>query len=373
MTSSGRSTERIVDELSSLNNTIEVVCGHNYTANKPYKVKIFNPNPLSPVLLFKIVGDFIGREISYLFWELRCKNHAVKQAQYFSPDVIISRGSPISSLKVGHDISKKLNIPHVIHFADPIPATNDWLKNKLSRKKMINSIAPIMKGAALMSFVTSEMCKYQLQTVLKHQNYTNTFICPNPLKPAKKFGPPTNDKVVFLYLGSLTIQRNPKLVLEEFIEFSKTVDNAELHIYGNKKNRTLIEKLGITSSMIKIFGETDNIDEVLASSNILLDIDPEFDTQVFVSGKLMEYLSSDRYILALSPKFSPSFNLFGHLKESIFFCELREGYISNAFLRMYALEWNSSKFIEREGLHDKYGTRAIINKIQSELDKVVLS
>lgn len=370
-TSSGKSTLRVVDGLHSLGLDIVVVCAHNYVGEKQYKVITVNPNPIKPSRFFDFVGDIIGKEINYFFWEKRCELYCCKLIHEFGFDALYSRGSPIASMTVGAYLSKKFRIPHLVHFADPIPASEEWLKNKLKRKKLLNSIRPVIQNSNALSFVTENMFLYQSK-YFEEIKEKQIFISPNPIKGTKVSKKKRGDKIIFLFLGSFNKQRNPELILKQFLRFSKENSKAEFHIYGNKFQNEFIEGVANSYSKVKFFQETNSVEEVILGANVLVDVDSNFANQVFISGKLMEYLSYNKLILSVTPKNSPTYLLLRDLKKTVVVSDHRTENIYKAFNKCKKIIQDKGiLFDERTFLRDEFGIDSICKTIKNNIEKVL--
>jgi glycosyltransferase involved in cell wall biosynthesis len=370
-TSSGNATERIIDELVRKGNNVVVVCGNNYAKKKDYPVMLINPKPLKPSKVLKTIGNFFKKELNYYFWEYRAKKYCLKLIDSFDPHYIYSRGSPITSMIVGDYLNSITGKPHIVHFADPIPPTKDWMDMESERKKNLKTIKPIFENVDASFFVTKEMLTYQHNILEEVINLKKSFISPNAILDFKQFGSPKNDKIIFSYVGTFSRQRNPKLISDAFIKFAYNKNDVEFHIFGNKSNIELFKSLEITHPKIKVFGPTDSVREVFEKSNILIDIDAKVDEPVFISGKLMEYLSFDRHVLLISQFNSPSYNLTKNLTNSVIRTGLNIDDIAKGFLQSYHLKWNENDFNERMKLYSKYSLENIVEKLEKNIEEVL--
>lgn len=370
-TSSGKTTERIVDGLHAKGHEVEVLCAKKYTASKNYVVHVVNPKPLRPSEFFKRAGNFFTKELNYIFWELRAKQKGSKIVSEFQPDILYSRGSPVASMTVGNFLKKKFALHHVIHFADPIPATADFITNGKEKRKLLKTIKPIIFNADKLSFVTKEMGDYQNLNLKNKIPKNKIFISPNPKPENVKLHKPLQEKFIFLYLGTFSPQRNPEIILKSFLEFSAGKKDVEFHIYGGEINRKVINDLEIYSPQIKVFGPTSNIYEIFKNVNVLVDVDPVFNDQIFISGKLMEYLSVNRYILSISPENSPARGLLKDLSSSVFFAKSNMEQIVGKMDLLYQLDWDDSNFAERQKLDATISFQVIIKELDNQFQNLI--
>ena len=239
------------------------------------------------------------------------------------------------------------------------------------RKKNLKTIKPIFENVDTSFFVTKEMLTYQHNILDERINLQKSFVTPNAILDFKQFGSPKNNKIIFSYVGTFSRQRNPKLITDAFIKFAYNKNDVEFHIVGNKSNIELFRSLKITHPKIKVFGPTDNVTEVFEKSNILIDIDAKVEASVFISGKLMEYLSFDRYVLLISQLHSPSYNLTQNLTNSV----VRTGHniddIARGFLQGYKLKWNENDFNERINLYCKFSLENIVEELENNIEQVL--
>jgi len=370
-TSSGKITERMVDKLHENGNEIYLICGNNYCSSKPYSVKTINPNPVRPSSFFKILGNYINHEINYFFWEFRAKRFCLNFLKKKKIDFIYSRGSPISSLKVGDFLKQKTKILHFVHFADPMPPTLDWMKNNLERRKILKTITPIIYNADACFFSNDAMLNYQYKNLMISYHKDKNFITPNPMQCLQYFGKPNHEKIIFSYVGTFAKQRNPELVCKAFLEFSKDKEDVEFHIYGDNLRNDYLKKYVSNKTKIKIFNYEKNVSNIYKKTNILIDIDSNAEENVFISGKLNEYLCCDRYILLITQKNSPSYNLVCKMKNSVLFSNINFSEIVSGFNSMYKKLWTKIDFLERKKIYNDLNINNIVYKLELNFKKKI--
>src|SRR5690606_22523001 len=116
----------------------------------------------------------------------------------------------------------------------------------------------------------------------------------------------------------------------------------------------LFKGLEISHPKIKVFKPTNNVIEVFEKSNILIDVDAKAKEPIFISGKLMEYLSFDRYVFLISPIISPSYNLTGTMTASVIKATPDLENIVEGFEKAYLKKWNETDFNERLVLQKEF-------------------
>lgn len=369
-TSSGISTSRIINELVKNGHEVTVVTGSADCSKKKYKVIKCSPNPLKPARLLNYLGNILKTDINYMFWELRAYFAGKKILKKFLPDVIYSRSSPGCSFKVGLKLSLFTNIPLVLHFADPIPATLDWHPNSKYRRKMVKTVLPSLIHASSISFVNDRMKLYQ-------QNTTNvnlekkSIILPNPIPIPVAYSAPNSKPLVFTFFGSFIGSRNPRTLLAAFLKILHEYPMCELRIYGTKYNEIsdYLNRNQLAIGNIKIFDRTSDMNKAFKESSFLIDIDSDCECQVFSSNKLMEYLSVNRFIISITPYGSPASMLLKNLNNTCFVTDHNIDNIYNAFKVAINTTWSNDLFEERNLLR----TTMSIKNITGILEEKFLS
>lgn len=368
-TSSGRTTYRVVKGLHELGVKIIVICANDYTEYNEFSVITINPKPFRPSRLFNLIGNIFGVELNYIFWEFRALKYCKTLIKSFKPDIIYSRGSPIASMTVGHRLSKKNDIPLFLHFADPIPAPRDWIQGSLRRSKLINTIKPCIKEANLISFVTEQMLSFQSSLVGDFEN-KNVFVSPNPIQKYNRLEKVQSEKVVFLFLGSLTKERRPHYILKQFIRATVNCPEFEFHIYGSGNDKNISAEL-LTSQNIKVFKETNDIQTVIKNSSVLVDIDSDSTNQVFLSGKLMEYLSYDKIILSITNPGSPASNILKKCSETSIISDFNTETLITSFKNAGELSKFELNYTERNNLRESLSIENICSNILDNINNTI--
>lgn len=348
-TPSGICNQRTVELLADSGHEIIVVKGVGVSMNNHRNINIItcSPRPLKPARLYKFFGNIIQRDIVNFFWEYRATRKCHEICDNWSPDVIYGRGSPVSGMMVGYQAATYSSLPLLVHFADPIPATEDWLKGNLDRKKMIRTVRPMLDYANRISFVTKEMMHYQQQTTNVDIS-SKGFVAPNPIPPWTALGTPPS-KAIFLYLGTFFGGRNPAALIEGFQQLLQEFPFAELHLVGTDSgNVAPFLKSDIIRKAVKILPRTNDIFKAMKKANVLIDVDGNYRHPVFLSSKLMEYLSVDRFILSITPLNSPAAHLLGKISESSCISPHEPACVAKSMKRMLDFKWNKEKFDRRK-------------------------
>lgn len=346
----------------STSNEIKIISAITNSLNtQDVELYICSRKPYQPHKFFSKVGDFIGKNIDDIFWEINAKNKIKKILKEWTPDVIYSRGQPLSPLNIGYHISKEYDIPLMIHFSDPLPAPIEWKPEKKYREKILNGIKPILSHSKKISFVTQEMIDYQ-EEVSNINIMGKSVVLHNPLSDVKNIDEPNKGKTIFLFIGSFYGNRKPDSLLDSFLEFSNDNKNCELHIVGNNKHLN-----EYNSHQIKILPFSSNPYKLMENSHILLDIDSNTEREVFLSSKLLDYLSIDRIIMSITPKKSPARDILNKLDKSAIISTHNKKDIIKSFQKAISVKWDKELFDERKEIREELSLNSIIKKTTDEL------
>ncbi len=241
----------------------------------------------------------------------------------FKPEVIYTLGGGVASLKVSYALSKKLNIPVVIHFMDNWRHHIQWENNPLLKgyKRKLDKYCKLCYSRSNRCIAISpKMAQvYTEETGIKHSYIMNSvrvsdYIC----APSKN-----KEQTNFVYAGGLHLGRNKALfdIANIIDELSKSKNiNAKLLIYTSKENADLYSKEFVhfenTSFLPSVAHE--EIKTVYENADVLVHI--ESDALVgngffkySISTKIPEYLATGKQMLFYGPS---DIYLYSFLKEN---------------------------------------------------------
>ena len=271
--------------------------------------------------IIKYLRQFISLQVDLSAVKITKKD--TQEIIRFKPEVIYTLGGGVASLKVSYFLSKKLNIPVVVHFMDNWRHHIQWENNPLLRgykrklDKYCNLCYSRSKRCIAISPKMAEV--YTEETGIKHSYIMNSvkvadYIC----------APKENDGVInFVYAGGLHLGRNKALldIANIIDELSKSKNkNAKLLIYTSKENADLYSKEFVhfknTSFLPSVAHE--EIKTVYDNADVLVHI--ESDALVgngffkySISTKIPEYLATGKQMLFYGPS---DIYLYSFLKEN---------------------------------------------------------
>lgn len=375
ISSSGASTIAVIKQLASQGIDIKVFygrIGHIGEIGEGIELFKVNPRPISPARLYEFVGNIISKDITYLFWQMRTVAAIKKILNDWKPDVIYARGSPFVSMKIGYKISRFFNIPLFLHFADPIPAPKIWKSNYFYRSKMINEATKVLMHSKLNSFVTKEMMDYQGK-VTGISLEQKSFISPNSMPNYREI-PLELNKVIFGYIGTFYGARKPDKLLMAASNLIKKNIQFEIWLIGNNHFEILeLIKDEKVKSVIKFFPYSTHLDEYLNQISVLLEVDADIKENVFISNKIMEYLSLNRLIIAIFNESSSLAKMLNHNYRTIIKSNFEVSNIENSLLTAIRIlqEKDELEFLkDREKLYQCYSIKSVGQQIIYKMQNI---
>lgn len=228
-------------------------------------------------------------------------------------DLVYGRAFPIDSNIGAFLLSIRLRVPLFLHFSDPIPSP--WQETTSFFQFQTRLIKMIVSKATRVSFTTECAIDYatrHIQTTLKPKSFVLNHVSPGHVF----FGPRKDTKIIeLLYAGKFYGKRKATALLEGYAIFLKKNPNVFFRFYGTDHGSVMSDavRLGI-QQYVCIAPFTNDIYSRFAAADILVAVDPT-DPSLFLSTKLIEYLSVDRKVLLITPHGSPGSCLMGQLNK----------------------------------------------------------
>ncbi|NVJ89738.1 MAG: glycosyltransferase [Flavobacteriaceae bacterium] len=224
-----------------------------------------------------------------------------------SVDVIISTGPPHSVHLIAKEIQKSYQIPWIADFRDPwsnLYYQNEFKQLRFAKNKNRQLEKSVLKSADCILTVSNSLQKEFSKVAKRVEVITNGFddevLNSSEISLDKKFS--------ISYIGLLPKQSNPKNLFKVLQTLIKKVDgfkqDLQLNFVGDISDeiKNDIQGLGLIDNS-KFHGYVSHKEAInfQKSSQVLLLLIPNVEnSQGILTGKLFEYLTSIRPILALS-------------------------------------------------------------------------
>ncbi len=254
---------------------------------------------------------------------------------------VITTGPPHSVHLIGLQLKRKLNIKWLADFRDPWTTIgyHNQLKLTASSQQKHKQLESEVLNNADRILVTS------FQTRNEFNELTNKpiTVVTNGYEDLEEISGALDAKFTISHIGSLLSARNPEIlweVIEELIiddaEFAKDVS---IQIVGKVSESVLrsVEDYGLVNHTNMLgYVSHQEARKLQASSQVLLllEIDSE-ETRGIIAGKLFEYLSAKRPILAIGPEGADIKKIIEETKSGQFFAHQQKHKIKKAITDLY--------------------------------------
>lgn len=355
-------SERLAEELHSFGHEIAVVSSQRIGEKWQYGPHLIcNTRTFIPGGILLRLSNILRRNFFTKKWQEKMYKAAYSLVNDFKPDVIYARSTPIDVCEVAARLKKESGIKTLMHFTDPMPEPIEWDSNSGFRKRMIKTMEKILPYADLISFGNEAMVRYQ-QSLLKYSFTHKTFISPDPGPSYKPYFKPPKDKdyIELVYMGSIYGNRNPHPMFQAVKILNDHGILCKLKIYDI--NRTRIE----APENVSFVGRTQDIKNALLNGDILINLDGDDKTPVFISSKIKEYFSCFRPIISITPLNSPSREITSGLK-TIMNVDNNVNNIITAIKNFNSNPYKYEDFSEREDLIAKFHPTIIARELESRL------
>lgn len=256
-------------------------------------------------------------------WFFPAYKKGLTLCQNYSYDYIISTIGPFTSALIAYYLSKKTNIPFILDYRDlwtlePYSRYQSLFQLKLAecyeKKILKNAFLVTTVGQVMANQLTENFGQYLKDKI--HVMY-NGF---DEDDFSKKNKPSINhtDKLVYRYIGNFYGHQNVKYFIQALLELDQLgaiPDKAVFEFYGNYYIETLQEFQKVKNkNLLLIKSQTEHLEaiELMKSSDFLLLFVSSVNSQGVITGKLFEYLRSEKPIIAMVPQNGEAEELLKH-------------------------------------------------------------
>ena len=372
--------EKIINELA-IKNDLVVLCINNKPLNQPpnsakiYSNKskfleiLINPkikNRISKLSLIISGYDFGAFILSLVFKKI-----------YDSNKLSIDNFDYIFSLISNHHISPLIfcesvknhsqSIKNVSYFVDAIPAPLGWSKNNIEYKRLSAFIGERIKNLDILFSSNHKMLQYQLSKLKKPKDVKVGVLYTPTIENFKNFPTKPTNENNFLYTGGLYGKRTAKNIINALKIVLKNHPNTYLIFVGSTLSENDLLALDENErNHIKIHAFTENLDKFYSNSLALVDIDAEMEDDVFVSSKIINYLSINRPIISITGGNSPSREIFSGIKSII---QSSHNHVEIARHMIEVIESNTQlDYSDRSFIINKFLTRNIVKYAENFIE-----
>lgn len=330
-----------------------------------------------------LAGKFISKKVlipdgEYL-WARFSRKKAAEAIKNDKIDLIYSTSYPYSDhLLALHLKNMYPDIPWVADFRDEW-SNNPYLleqnRNKIRVNVEKNMEKKVLEAADLVITNTPVMMR---NFINNYSNLKSKFcVIPNGFDEDDFLGlpviTPDNDKFTITYTGALYGRRKPDTFFEALVELieSKTIsrDKIKVKLIGNIKSvyiNALIDKYNLNGIVetTPYMKHKDSIKNLMESDALLLIEGTGPGSEAFYTGKIFEYMNTNRPIIAVIPKNGAAAGLIRETKTGVVsdFTDV-SGIMEN--IRNFYISWSEKKINYNPDKNEiaKYERKALTSKL----------
>lgn len=324
-TAPGRVFETIIESLTDISDVTLITSHYDYSnTNISIKAKIIKVNEpifIDKRIMIKIDKIFL-RLFSISLKDLILRNRVYRVLRrHKSLDYQIILGlcsahclSPVSLINRIKQTSGRKGV----YLVDACPNPDWWNPGKES-KGISNYLKHFTKNMDFFISSNPLMLEYQKKYInpnVKDYDIIYPIVGKDKIILPKKS---LSDPIIFLYTGGIYGIRTAENIFLAFEIFHKEFPTSKLVFVGTSKLILNYCPPSITNA-VEIYEFTNKLTEFYTKSSVLLDIDANVETDIFLSSKITNYLLANRPILCETGKNTPSRYLFSGM-ESVVLCD----------------------------------------------------
>lgn len=316
--------------------------------------------PRKPASLMRILARLQGNiPTNQYLWTQRVAR--LSRSDMLLPDVIYGRAWPHSSVVAAYKLAKNLECPLMLHFSDPFPPPNEGYPGD----QFLHDLQKIVDASKAITFTNTETIDYQKKFLEFDEE--SAFVLNHVAPSRSNYGVPPPGKNYY-YLGSIGPPRPLGLLLDGFKLHLEDHPDARLHLVGSNPKHVLpeVRQRGLQESVM-LLPFTQDTHAVMAKASGLISVDADIQTPVFTPTKIVEYLMTDRPVLALTPKKSPVDILLNECDGTgIAVTEYTAADIAAGFNQLVTMNYSENQYQHRAEVMSAFSPEAInhqFNKI----------
>lgn len=366
-TSPGIVFERLIQGLA-LKNDIDLLTSDydpSLDLSNVSKIVLLSKRYVHPRIYKLLISLFTINPFDY-FWGIKAlKNIKFSGTNY---DVILCFMSfhHYSSIVAGKMIAENLKCKLAILSVDAVPAPLGWPENSGYRKGVLKMMRHYLSFADVIFSSNKQMLDYQLSLLLQKKNILSDIIY-NPSYGEFVILPIVDSESYnFVYTGGIYGARKSEYILKGFQKLLKNFPDSNLIFVGTRKESLSLEFLDMETLLkIVIIPHTKDLSQYYNISTALIDIDADIENDVFISGKMTNYLMINRIIISETGTNSPSRQLFKNL-DSVIQCDHNPDQLYEAMKKAIQIR-ETVDFIDRKDVLKLFCIENVIDTLNSNL------
>jgi hypothetical protein len=323
-------------------------------------------SPLEKLMLF-IRGNFFipDARVKWVKPSVTFLSEFLKQSPI---DTIITTGPPHSLHLIGLQLKENLNLRWIADFRDPWTTIHYHKSLRLtqrSERKHKELEARVLNTADTI-VVTSPTTKTEFEIITE----TPIEVVTNGFEPLEEKEVVLDPLFSISHIGSLLSERNPKVlwkVLSELCKENKSFgERLQIKLAGAVSEDVLasISAFGLVENCVNLGYVSHTVArELQRSAQILLIVEKNSpETRAIIPGKLFEYLSAKRPIIALGPAASDMEGIIEETRSGAFFNYSEEEALKEKLTHYFTEYTNGTLEITSEGIK-KYSRKELTGRM----------
>lgn len=280
------------------------------------------------------------------------------------PDVFYGRAWPHASLVPAYHLAERYKKPLILHFSDPfqVPPGDQY-----SPSRFYTDLQRMVDAADAITFTNEETIHYQKKylTFENAKAFVLNHVAPEPMV----FGEPEN-KHHFYYVGVVNAERPATPLLQGFALHIKDYPDSRLTFVGSLEKYLApdVDALGL-KGYVDILPFSRDVKDVFRKAGVLVSIDALIDQPIYTPTKVVEYMMTDRPVLALTPPNSPVSRLLARASETaLAVTDYSPKAIAEGLATIIRDDWRAEKFAARMACMQDFSAASVAEKFEQIVD-----
>lgn len=325
---------------------------------------ILSYSPREPRFLLKTLAKFNSDfPDNFYIWTKRASK--IRFSNNDIPDIFYGRAWPYSSLLPAEKLAKHYNKPFIAHLSDPVPPPNES-HNKLYTQHLQH----LIEQASYVTFTNEETIAYQKKFTQfdRKKAMVLPHVAPNYCALKQQ------DNNVFCYTGAIGNRASiMPLFLNSFRKFCVQGNNSSFNIVNpNIKQVNQFIKEANASPYVKALPFAKKINDALEPADTLVSLEPQTDKPIWTLTKTIHYLFTNKKIIALTSKGSPTERILSSFPEScVVINNYSEKSLIEGLIKVSSLKPSEQHYLERIKKLEEYTADSVATKFIAACNELI--
>lgn len=276
-----------------------------------FSVYVFSHRPREPRVLLRWFARLGGHFVhNFYVWGRKVSRFHFPSDSL--PDLFYGRAWPISSLIPAYHLARRYDKPLISHLSDPVPPPNE----PPATAGTLADLQRLVDHSKFVTFTNVETIDYQRRFLRLPEGKAALLphVAPGVTRLTTNY-----DNNAFYYIGAIGNREEVlKAVLRAFSCFHRECAEARLHFVTDRPSRVeaLSRSLELQAVPIHVGPYAPSFREAVEPAGVFISFEPQVDTPIWTLTKMIEYLLTNRKILAVASPGSVTQSLMERFPES---------------------------------------------------------